>query len=135
MNLFSRRSYFLSASLNYLMNLFSRRSYFLLASLNYLMHLLSRRSYFLSASAVEIHCLTVTAPVRCVGQQAVNYGLAHGGRPPVTVNIAGRLLLLLLLFRIGTVASKVTVFAFSSPPPSPGVLQVAGLVKTRFLHD
>ena len=49
MNLFSRRSYFLLASLNYLMNLFSRRSYFLLAPLNYLMNLFSRRSYFLLA--------------------------------------------------------------------------------------
>ena len=50
MNLFPRRSYFLLASLNYLMNLFPRRSYFLLASLNYLMNMSPRRSYFLLAS-------------------------------------------------------------------------------------
>ena len=36
MNLFSRRSHFLLASLYYLMNLFYRMSYFLLASLNYI---------------------------------------------------------------------------------------------------
>ena len=38
----SQRSYFLLASLNYLMNLFPRRSYFLLASLNYLRNALPR---------------------------------------------------------------------------------------------
>ena len=49
MELFPRRSYCFSASLNYVVDSLPR-SYSLLASLNYLMNVFPRRSYFLLAS-------------------------------------------------------------------------------------